>query len=356
METNETNRKVLFFLPSGVSGAERMTITIAKMLDVKKFEVIFVVIGKQLGNTVEFIPSCYPVKLIKIRNIYDFVVLRLFRYICKEKPDVVFCSLLYLNSRVISAAKLYGKTKIVVRSSNGLNILGKITRKLCGITYPKADVVIAQQEEMREELLNSFKLKPEKVITLHNPIDTDNIDGKANEPSPFNEDNVVRYVWVGRVAKTKGQDILIKSFAKVHSKIVNSRLYFIGKYDEQGCYYLSLLSLIRELGIENVVHFVGFDSNPYRWIKYANSFVMPSRVEGLPNALIEAMYLGVPVVATRCIPIVDRIVENGYNGYVVNPNCPEEMADAMVKSLDLKDFVMTYKGASDEDFKRLFEV
>ncbi len=352
----EKKKKVLFFLPSGVSGAERMTITIAKMLDLDKFEVLFVVIGKQLGNTVEFIPSHYPIKLVKIRNIYDFVVLRLYRCMCKEKPDVVFCSLLYLNSRVISAAKLYGKSKIVVRSSNGLSVLGKTARKLCGITYPWADIIIAQQEEMREELLNSFKLKPEKVITLHNPIDTDNIDRKASEPSPFTDDNAVKFVWVGRVARTKGQDVLIKSFAKVHSVIKNSRLYVVGKYDKQGEYYLLLLSLLKDLGIENIVNFIGFDSNPYRWIKYANCFVMPSRVEGLPNALIEAMYLGVPVVATRCIPVVDRIVENGYNGYVVNPDSPEEMADAMLKSLDLKDFVMTYKGASNEDFKRLFEV
>ena len=148
---------------------------------------------------------------------------------------------------------------------------------------------------------------------------------------------------------------MIKSFAKVHKEKQDSRLFLIGKYDEQGEYYNSLLSLIRENGLEDVVTFVGFDSNPYRWVKHASCFVMPSRVEGLPNALIEAMYLDVPVVATRCIPIVDRIVDDGYNGYVVNPDREDEMADAMLKALDLKSFTMTYKGSSEEEFRVLFE-
>lgn len=348
-------RKALFITSPEVGGAERMTITIAKMLDLDRYDVEFSVVGKKRGDIVKFIPKCFPVRLVKIRNIYDFVIIKLLRCIRKVKPDVVFCSLLYLNGRVISAAKLYGKTKIVVRSSNGLGVIGKVTRMLCRITYPMADIVIAQQDEMREELLRNFNLDPQKILALNNPIDTEAIDKKATEPSPYNDGDSIRFVWVGRIARTKGQDVLIKSFAKVHKEKPDSRLFIIGKYDVRGEYYNSLLSLIRDNGLEKVVTFVGFDSNPYRWVKHASCFVMPSRVEGLPNALIEAMYLGVPVVATRCIPIVDRIVDDGYNGYVVNPDREDEMADAMLKALDLKNFTMTYKGSSEEDFRVLFE-
>ena len=81
---------------------------------------------------------------------------------------------------------------------------------------------------------------------------------------------------------------------------------------------------------------------------------MPSRKEGLPNSLIDAMYLGKPVVATTCIPVISRIVRDGYNGILVAPEDVEAMAAAMQKAIYLKDFKMTYTPASKEDFISLF--
>ena len=102
------------------------------------------------------------------------------------------------------------------------------------------------------------------------------------------------------------------------------------------------------------MHFVGYDSNPYRWLKYADCYVMPSRFEGLPNSLIDAMYLGRPVVATRCIPVIDRIVKNGYNGIVVESENVNALAEGMKNAPSLKDYDMTYHPATCEDFISLF--
>ena len=81
---------------------------------------------------------------------------------------------------------------------------------------------------------------------------------------------------------------------------------------------------------------------------------MPSRFEGLPNSLIDAMYLGKPVVATRCIPVIDRIVKNDYNGIVVESENIDALAEGMKKATLLKDFEMTYHSATNEDFISLF--
>ena len=89
-------------------------------------------------------------------------------------------------------------------------------------------------------------------------------------------------------------------------------------------------------------------------MKYCDCFVLPSRIEGLPNVLIEAMYIGKPVVASVCIPVIDRMVENGYNGYKVQPEQPEQMATAMEKALLLKNFQMTFHLAEPKDFVKLF--
>ena len=81
---------------------------------------------------------------------------------------------------------------------------------------------------------------------------------------------------------------------------------------------------------------------------------MPSRLEGLPNALIEAMYLERPVVATKCIPVVSRIVDDGKNGYLAESENILSIAECMVKALTLQHVKMTYKPSTNEDFIRLF--
>lgn len=349
-------KKVVFFTSPEVGGAERMTITIAKMLEPKHYDIRFIVIGRQKGNIGKFIPSEYPIGLVKIRNIYDFTTIKLYRLMRKEKPDVVFCSLIYLSIRVICAAKLAGGIKIIVRNNIGLSAISHKMLFLCKHTFPKADVVIAQQEEMREELLHYLPLDAKKVVTLHNPIDTKTILEKSKEQTPYADQNTIKYVWVGRVCREKGQDILIKAFKYVYNKKKESRLYFIGKYNENDIYYQSLVTLINHLNLSHVVSFVGFDSNPYRWVIHSNCFVQPSRLEGLPNALVEAMFLGKPVVATRCIPVVERIVKNGYNGYVVDTEDIKSLSVAMLEALKLKDYTMTYVSANNEDFVKLFDV
>lgn len=347
-------KKVIFFTSPEVGGAERMTITIAKMLDESQYDIKFYVIGCEKGNIVNFIPAQFPVGLVRIRNIWDFTTLKLVRLMRREKPQIVFGSLIYLNIRIIRAASWLGGIKVIIRNNIGMDVTGRLNTTLLKKTYPKADVVIAQQEEMREELIKTLHLNPGKVVTLHNPIDIQTLTEKANAPSPYEEFDGTKYVWVGRVHYKKGQDVLLKAFVEVKKKQHDAKLFFVGKYIEGDPYYEKLKMLARMLDVENDVRFVGYDSNPYRWVKHCDCFVQPSRVEGLPNALIEAMYLGKPVVATRCIPVVGRIVKEGYNGFVVNPEDYDGLSEAMLKAIYLKDFSMTYKSATKYDFSELF--
>lgn len=348
-------RKVLFFLPSNTGGAERMTITLAKMLPPDEFEVKFVIVHRSLGTIVNFIPPEYEVIHIPVHNIWCAATLRIIKVIRREKPDAVFSSLLYLNYRLIVAARICG-VKVIVRNNIDLSRTSSSwSKRMVIFTYRWADKVIAQQEEMHDEIIEFTGLSTQKVITLHNPIDTDSIDVKAQEPSPYiNADKQLKYVWVARFSHEKGHDLLIKALHLVRKKNSNAHLYLVGKFDQAGAFFQELTRLIDSLDLKDYVHLVGFDNNPYRWVKNSDVYVMPSRLEGLPNSLIDAMYLGKPVVATRCIPVIDRIVEDGYNGYVVPSEDVEAMAEAMLKAPGLKGFKMTYKPASKEDVVALF--
>lgn len=114
------------------------------------------------------------------------------------------------------------------------------------------------------------------------------------------------------------------------------------------------LNLVKDKGLQDYIHFVGYDDNPYRWMKFCDCFVLPSRIEGLPNVLVEAMYLGRPVVATKCIPFISRMVDDGNNGIICETENPQALANAMIKAVDLKNFKMTYKPSTADDFIKIF--
>lgn len=353
---NQQKKKVLFFLPPTVGGAERMTVLIAKMLPLDEFEVKFVVVGKTLGDIVRFIPVDYAIRHLRISRILYGGTIRIWNVIRKEKPDIVFSSLLYLNVRLILSSLISG-TKVIVRNNIDLNKTPyKTSRFLVRLTYRWADKVIAQQEEMHDEIISYTGMPSEKVVTLHNPMDIEYIQEclKAASPFPQEAQKQYKYLCVARFSSQKGQDLLIQAFNILHQDTPNAHLYLLGKYDEKSAFYKSLRNYIESNILQEYVHFLGFDSNPYRWIKYADCFVMPSRFEGLPNALVDAMYIGKPVVATRCIPVIDRMVENGYNGYLVTSENVGALAEGMKKAPTLRNFTMTYHPADSKDFVALF--
>ena len=110
------------------------------------------------------------------------------------------------------------------------------------------------------------------------------------------------------------------------------------------------------LQLTDKVHCVGFKDNPYIYVKHADCFVLSSRNEGLPNVLIEALYLGTPSAATTCIPIIERIIENGETGYLAESENPESLAKAMINASALGRIKSTYKSATINDFTNLFEL
>lgn len=347
-------KKVLFFVSASVGGAERVSITIGKMLSKEKYEVVFVLFGKSRGNISDFIPSDYRIEYLVFKNVWLGVGHRVYKLIKREQPYAVFCSIRYFSIRVIAAAKRIGGINIVIRNDNYFKTLRWDQLKLCQLTFKYADFIIAQQEEMRQDILEHITISPDKVIALQNPLDKGYIEEKVKCPSPYKESDAIKYLWVARFARTKGQDVLARAFTIVAKKSPNAQLYFVGKYSNDE-FFNEVQRIIMEGGCGNKVHFIGFDSNPYRWMEYCDCYVLSSRIEGLPNSLIEAQYLGRPAVATTCIPIISRIVEEGKTGYLVPPNNPEAMAEAMLKAPALGKIESHFQSADDNDFIKLFE-
>lgn len=133
--------KIIFFLSPDVTGAERVSVAMAKHKDQEKYEVVFAILGNTFGDIISYIPHSYQCHLVPL--------LRLDDYLKQERPDEVFCSLIHLNGEVLTAAKKIGHIRVVLRNNYNLSDISEDLLNIAKETYPNADLVIAQTEQMK---------------------------------------------------------------------------------------------------------------------------------------------------------------------------------------------------------------
>ncbi len=182
------------------------------------------------------------------------------------------------------------RTSTSAHLGNGARQL--VTKSLIRLIYPRATRLIAVSSGVAQKLETTYAVDIDRIAVIPNPVDRRALEKAAAEPSGlrFNEPYIIA---VGRLVAVKNYALLIQAFAK--SKL-NSRLVIAGEGRERK----SLERLASDLGIADRVDFPGWLSNPYPALKQANVFALSSNVEGFPNALVEALALGVPSVATNC--------------------------------------------------------
>lgn len=355
-------RKALLFILNELGGAEKVTLAISRML-------------LEEGWIVEMCSICIDGNSDTIKNRYmDGVKAYTIHYtgqigfmrdlwsvVHVSKPDVVFCSAMHVNQRLLLLSNLFPKTKFIVRNDNHLATLPHFKRMTMRITYKMADHVICQSSEMAMEI-EKIGINRDRIIAINNPLDKEEIDRLASGVNPYIIQGAeapglrtVIFVAVGRVDRQKGFDNLIQAFAEVKGKIREAMLYIVGETEgRHKQLYDKLLWQIKKLGLSDCVRFAGFQENPYTYIANADVFVLSSRFEGLPNVLIESQMLGVPCAATRCVPVVERIMEEGVTGFMAEPDDPESLAAAMIKAVSLKKIESRYRPGSSAEFVGVF--
>ena len=351
-------KKILFFVQDGVGGAERMSALIGRELDSHSNDVCFCLIKRPLKSTItDFIPKHINRTYITGKN----GLLCLFAMIwtiIRQRPSFIFSSVFNLNTKLLLSKIFFPGKRFIIRCDNYLYTYTPRQRKLLAYTYPKADKIIAQTEEMRDELVNQVGIDSTKVIVLHNPIDTKTIEKKLSDSiNPYPDDGKKHIVAVGRFNPQKGFDMLADAFLKICDSRSDIELYIVGDNSiMDGKIHHDISLKFKKKGKINCLHCVGYKDNPYSYIKYADCFVLSSRWEGLPNVLIESLYLETPVAAFKCIPIIERIVRDGIDGCLAEKDDVSSLSDAIIGALKIGKVKMSYTPTEIKDFIELFNI
>lgn len=185
----------------------------------------------------------------------------------------------------------------------------------------KADMLLCCSAVICKEVQEKYHCK--KAVTLNNPFDLKEIERMGEEKITLPWTNGRVLVSMGREDVVKGFWHLIKGFSVVHKKLPDTRLMIIGKGD-----FTPYKKLAEELGVGQYVYFTGLQKNPYAYLANSDVYVLTSYNEGFPNALIEAMTLGLPVVSTDCMTGPKEIILEDEYGILVPNMSPEMDLDA----------------------------
>ena len=262
------------------------------------------------------------------------------KYIQKTQPDVVIAFMVSVYTVTLLA--LIGIDIPVISSVRNdpaySNLRKKITRK---ILLPRSAHVVVQTQQIKE----FFSKNIQKMTTvIYNPVnervfetsydndnDDDNVDDNDNDNLglKIKDERLNRIISVGRLYPQKDQKMMIEAFAKVSERFPDWKLVIFGEGPEREALEL----LVERLKVKDKVSLPGRSENIIDELKKSKVFCLSSIYEGMSNALVEAICVGLPIVTTK-VSGTEELIKDGENGFIVNIGDTDAMAEVLTKILE----------------------
>jgi glycosyltransferase involved in cell wall biosynthesis len=282
----------------GGGGAERVFALLARGLCKEKYELHLGIVTEANAST-DGIPASVTIHRLGASRIRS-AAFRLLGLIRRVRPNVILSGMFHLNFMVLLLRPLFPRsTRVLVRqngivsASLALDNLPAYSRLLYRRLYRFADRIVCQSDAMASDLAQELGIGTNRLIVLPNPVDVDamcSVTGHApvrwTGPGPH-------LLAVGRLSPEKGFDLLLHALAILRAQFPLADLAIAGAGPEE----FRLRALCRDLGLESQVHLAGHIEQPSAWFAGSSAFVLSSRHEGMPNALLEAAAAGLPIVA-----------------------------------------------------------
>ena len=262
-------------------------------------------------------------------------VKRLRSVIEEQRPDVVLSVMDYLGMFVGEAIRSANwQPAWIARTSNSpefqfRSTRGWLRRRWLNRVYPRADAFVANSEGLAESFRTYFECTQERTRVLLNPVDVDRIERLSLAEWPEVIDHTVpNLFYSARLQAQKRPDVLIEAFRLVRRHSA-ARLWMCGS----GPLLRKVERAIERHGLRKHVRMVGFRDNIFPLLKASTLAVATSDYEGLPNNILEAQALGIPVVSTRSSFGPEEIIQHEETGLLTERSNPVEVANAIIRLL-----------------------
>jgi glycosyltransferase involved in cell wall biosynthesis len=262
--------------------------------------------------------------------------LRLLLLVWRLRPDVILSGAPEISFLALLLRPFFpARTRVLVRQNGTVSAalahggVPRYTRLLYRFLYPRADRVICQSRAMAEDLARETGVRNERIVVLPNPVDLEGILAARDAPSEWNGPGP-HLLAVGRLSREKGFDLLIESLAALRKRFPVADLILVGSGQEE----MALKALCRSLELETAVRFADQVDPPYVFFQGATLFVLPSRYEGMPNALLEAAAAGLPLVSTPASGGVVDLLTGRPGAWLATEVSASALTSALEKALE----------------------
>jgi glycosyltransferase involved in cell wall biosynthesis len=336
----QPNPSVLLLIPHlGGGGAEQVISLLARGLSPEKYA-LHLGLVTQAEAAPEAMPSWVQVHVLGARRVRAGAF-KLFLLVWRIRPDLILSGMFHLNFLVLMLRPLFPRgTHVLVRQNGTVSAalsfgcLPRYTRLLYRLLYRWADRVICQTEAMATDLINQLRIQPERLAVLANPLDIDAVRETAvSSPHRWTEQASAgpgtHLLAVGRLSKEKGFDLLLQALLVIRRQFTNGDLILVGSGPEES----ALKEQSCALGLQSVVGFVGQVDNPAVYFQGASLFVLSSRHEGMPNALLEAAAAGLPIVALPASGGVSDLLSDQPGAWLAKEVSAQALATSLLAAL-----------------------
>jgi glycosyltransferase involved in cell wall biosynthesis len=332
-------KRVLFLVPAftgGVGGAERVAVTLLRHIDHNRFE-CHLGLAQPGAAYLQSIPENVVVHQLRVSRM-RYALPAIVRLIRSLRPQTVLATVSYLNVMLLMAKPFLPRNiRLVVREATTPSAFvandtahPRLWTWFYRHLYPRADKVVCLSDAMFEDMAVHFDIPREKLVRIYNPVDVKMIrHASRSKPNPY-QTSGPNLVVAGRLRKEKGVDLLLDALPAVAQRFPNVRLAVLGEGPQEA----ELRAQTTRLGINKNVDFWGFQENPWTYLGHADLFILPSRFEGMPNALLEALALGTPAIASASVGALDEIARTNEQLLLVPPENTAALAEGIISVLN----------------------
>lgn len=264
---------------------------------------------------------------LRSRLSYIFIflisIVPLLKILKKEKPH-------FLNIHLLTTLPLIlyiffnFKTKLILSISGypKLNFFRKILwKKMSDKIYR----VVCPSNELKDELIKLNIFDKEKILVIHDPHLNIKDVKKLKEENIINEINNDKKILIsiGRLTRQKNFSFLIKNFGKLLEKNKSIKLVIVGDGEEKK----KLLRQVDELNLQDHVQFVGYKKNIYNYLKHSNYYISTSNWEGSSLSMIDAAYIGIPILCSDCPSGRKEFIDLNKRGYLYASNNDQDFIE-----------------------------